>query len=94
MSYTNDMQWKDWAYAVGNLSNVSTSLAAYIQQGKAFFDKYAALSYGLTDAQVAALPQFAGRTVQDIVNLRFAVSVFDAINTTYVAQKSYLTPFE
>lgn len=96
MIYSNDMQWADWSFAINRLVNTSTvnNLIAMVEQGKAIYDKWAALIYGLTDAQIQALPQFTSRTVEDITAMRFAVGVFKTVSDALASQQAYLIPFE
>jgi hypothetical protein len=98
--YAGDMQWTNWTAAL--YTNATASLTA-ITQGKLLADKWNQMTYGLTPAQILALPQFAnsGKTAADIENMQYAMGVFtDLYNAmfnvaalTQFNREGYLDPF-
>jgi hypothetical protein len=94
--YTNEMAFEQWVAEAGYKGN---TLVNAINAGKILYDKWYQMSYGKTDAQIAALPQFAGKTEADISAMAYAVGVFNemylALHNGAVAQADragYLTP--
>ncbi|MFZ0928185.1 MAG: hypothetical protein WAN11_06275 [Syntrophobacteraceae bacterium] len=57
-------------------SNNANTLLRDINEAYLWFQKYYAVTYGLTQAQILALPGFSGRTAQDITNIAAAFQVF------------------
>jgi hypothetical protein len=99
MSYTNQMTAAQW---VQLLSLYSDNLIATAENGKILSDKFTQLTYGLTDPEILALPQFAsaGWTQVDLVNVKYALSsmtdIWNCINNVAVAQGpryNYFEPF-
>jgi hypothetical protein len=95
--YSNDMTWQQWSQAA---TASSEAVINDIQQGKELYDKFYALTYGLTDPQILALGAFSNRTQTDLNNIRFALGVFNdlygALNNLAVTQANrmgYLEPF-
>jgi hypothetical protein len=96
--YGNDMIWTQWT---DQLMQCGGSLLSSIERGKQMYDKWAALTYGKTDAEIQALPQFATKTVADITAMRYAWGVFaDIYNAMHnlsalpqANREGYLTPF-
>lgn len=96
MSYTNEMTFTDWTEQAGARAN---ALIQSVNAGKVLYDKWYQLSYGKTNAQIAALPQFAGKTEADIAAMAYALG---AMNELYAAlhngavatsdRVGYLTP--
>jgi hypothetical protein len=90
MSYSSDMNFLDW---ISKSSADGMAIINAINAAKITYDKWYTLTYGLTDAQIAELPQFAGRTEADITAMKYAVGVFDAMNTALTPTlKGYVTP--
>ena len=95
--YGNDMTWQQWT---DQLSSTGNSLLSDLQRGKQLYEKWASLTYGLTDAQIQALPQFATKTVADVTAMRYAWGVFNDIYNgiyggaalTQANREGYLTP--
>ena len=83
MSYSNDRNFGDWVAA---LDSKGHSVVSSINEGEIEYRKWYALSYGLTDAEIAALPQFTGRTEADITKIRYAMGalhdLYTALNGT------------
>lgn len=96
--YSNDLTWEAWSLA---LSTNANSLISDIIGAKGWYDKWYTLTYGLSDIQIQALPQFSGRSIADITAMRFAWGVFlDLYNALYnlaslpqFNRESYLVPF-
>ena len=96
--YNKDLSWNDWTVSLGSVIGATTRDLAMANQ---WCDKWAALTYGLTDAQIQALPQFSAHSVGDITAMRYAWGVFtDLHNALYnvaaLAQADragYLAPF-
>ena len=96
--YSNEMTWDEWASAISQSGN---QLLSEIQTAKALADKFNAMTYGLTAAQIAALPQFTGKTAADATAMQYAVGVFiDLYNAIYnvaalpqALREGYLAPF-
>lgn len=90
MAYTNEMTFGDWVFAGGQRGN---ALIQAIEQGELLYQKWYQLSYGKSNAQIAALPQFSGKSEADIGALAYAMG---ALHDLYVAlgaaQRGYLTP--
>lgn len=94
--YTPEMFFGEWANQAGSKAN---TLIDAIEAGKHLYDKWYQMSYGKTNAQIAALPQFAGKTEADIAAMAYALGVFNemysALHNGAVAQSDrigYLTP--
>jgi hypothetical protein len=96
--YSNEMTWDEWATAISQAAN---QMLEDLKNGKDLADKFNAMTYGLTAAQIAALPQFTGKTVTDATNMQYAVGVFtDLYNAMYnvaalpqALREGYLEPF-
>ncbi len=95
MSYTNEMSFSEWVSQAGARAN---SLVQSIEQGKILYDKWYQFSYGKTNADIAALPQF-NKTEADIAAMAYALGVFkemwEALHNVTVTQadrQGYLTP--
>ena len=71
--YSSDMTWQNWTDL---LNQKAMATMNDIQTAKAAYDKWTAMTYGLTDAQIQALPQFNSRQVADITAMRYAWGVF------------------
>jgi hypothetical protein len=97
-SYNADLLWADWANAATNNAN---TLIRDINEAYAWYQKYYAITYGLTTAQILALPGFSGKTAQDITNIAACFQVFEDLynlinNVSAPAQANrvgYLAPF-
>jgi hypothetical protein len=86
--YSTNMRAVDWVNAI---SGISGSLLAQIRQGKDLYDKWYNLTYGLTPAQIVALPCFANppnlagvtftMTEQDVTNISYALGIFNELYT-------------
>lgn len=94
--YTNEMDFSTW---VNEAAYKSNAIVQAINNGKLLYDKWYQMSYGKTNAQVAALPQFSGKTEADIVTMSYALGVLNemyaALHNGAVAQADragYLTP--
>lgn len=98
MAYTGVMtfkQFSDQAQAKGN------ALLSAIREGKILYDKFYQLTYGKTDEQILALPQFnvTGDTMDQagLNALRYALGVFNDLSAgsalAPATRDSYLTPF-
>jgi hypothetical protein len=96
--YTSDLMWADW---VNQLTAFANAVMNDIQQGYEWYEKFAALTYGLSNAQILALPAFAGRTAADVTAMQYAWGVFNdlynALNNvsalTQANREGYLVPF-
>ncbi len=96
--YSGDLLWADWVNAVTNNAN---ALTRDIAEAYAWYQKYYAITYGLTQTQILALPGFSGKTAQDITNIAAALQVFQDLynllnNVSAPAQANrvgYLAPF-
>lgn len=76
MSYSSYANFSEWSDIV---SPVAIRLLTSIEDGERQYQKWYAMTYGLDDASVLALPQFVnnpGITVSDITKLRFALGAF------------------
>ncbi len=90
--YSNDMTWNNWKNCAGVLGMQLTDL---ITLCKHQHEKFYALTYGKTPAQIAAMSQFSGTTEADITALQYAMGVFEAMDTALTpTMRGYLTPFE
>ncbi len=97
-SYSADLVWADWANACTNNAN---TLMHDIAEAYAWYEKWYALTYGLTTAQIQALPIFASHTVADITNMQACFQVFQDLynlmnNVSAPGQANrvgYLAPF-
>lgn len=98
MAYTGNMTFKEFSLQTQSKGN---NLLSAIREGKILYDKFYALTYGLTDEQILALPQFmvAGDTMDQagLNALRYALGVFnDLAEGSALApatRDSYLVPF-
>src|SRR5574343_57070 len=98
MAYTGNMTFKDWNFTTQSKGN---SLLSAVREGKILYDKFYQLTYGLTDEQILALPQFniVGDTMDQagLTKLRYALGVFNDLaagNALAPATRdSYLVPF-
>ena len=96
--YTNQMQAADWVFAITGASN---QLSSDIQRGSILNDKFATITYGLTDAQILSLPQFATWTEADLTNVKYALGAMKDLsnalnNISALVQANrfgYLEPF-
>ena len=94
--YTNEMSFSDWVNEAGHKGR---TLVQAVESGKILYDKWYQMSYGKTNAQIAALPQFTGKTEADISAMAYAVGVlnemYSALHNGTVSQadrQAYLTP--
>lgn len=98
MAYTGNMTFKELSAQAQNKGN---NLLSAIREGKILYDKFYALTYGLTDEQILALPQFmvTGDTMDQagLSALRYALGVFNDLaqgNALAPATRDgYLVPF-
>lgn len=98
MSYMGNMTFKEFLAQVQSRGN---NMLNAIREGKLLYDKFYQLTYGLTDEQILALPQFnvTGDTMDQagLDKLRYALGVFNNIanGTTLLPETrdSYLVPF-
>ena len=96
--FSGDMTWMNWTDL---LNQKATAIINDIQAAKACYDKWSAMTYGLTDAQIQALPQFNSRQVADITAMRYAWGVFNDMYQalfgtgvlTQTNRENYLAPF-
>jgi len=96
--YSPELTWDDWSEQIGQLAN---QLINDLQSGKMLADKFNAMTYGLTPAQIAALPQFSNKTVADATAMQYAIGVFtDLYNALYgvaaltqTNREGYVDPF-
>ncbi len=65
--YTKDMTWAQWTQLAEYRSN---SLKQVIDEGYKMYEKFYALTYGLSDETILALPVFGGKVQADLDNLR------------------------
>jgi hypothetical protein len=78
MAYSSDLNFGDWVLEIGGRGQ---ALISAVNAGEIDYQKWYAVTYGRTDAQVAALPQFSGRTEADITALRYALGAFHDLYT-------------
>lgn len=98
MAYSGTMTFKEFALQAQNKGN---NLLSAIREGKILYDKFYALTYGLTDEQILALPQFnvTGDTMDQagLDKLRYALGVFNDLAAGNAlapgTRDSYLVPF-
>jgi hypothetical protein len=101
--YSSDMTWQQWTAAVQQSAD---SLINNIVQAKMLADKWNAMVYGLTSAQIQALTQFtgtAGATATAITAITYCMGVFtnlwnflfnySAFTAPTANQEGYLDPF-
>jgi hypothetical protein len=97
-SYSGDLTWEAWA---GALTNAGNTVLGDIQAAYEWYQKWYALTYGLSMAQIQALPQFAGRSTADIQAMQYGWGVFldlyNALNNVgalpQANRQGYLVPF-
>ena len=74
-----------------------TALLSAIREAKLLYDKWYSLTYGLSDAQILALPSLDNMTQEELTAFKYAVGVFnDVASGTALApatRDSYLVPF-
>ena len=98
MAYTGVMTFKQFSDQAQSRGN---NLLNAIREGKILYDKFYQLTYGLTDEQILALPQFniAGDTMDQagLTKLKYALGVFNDISNgtalSPATRDDYLTPF-
>lgn len=98
MAYSGNMTFKEFSLQV---QAKGSSLLALVREGKILYDKFYALTYGKTDAQILELPQFnvAGDTMDQagLNALRYALGVFNDIASgsalAPATRDAYLVPF-
>src|SRR5574343_766223 len=98
MSYMGNMTFKEFSAQVQSRGN---NMLNAIREGKLLYDKFYQLTYGLTDEQILALPQFnvTGDTMTQagLDKLRYALGVFNDLalgNALAPATRDgYLVPF-
>lgn len=98
MAYMGNMTFKELAAQAQSRGN---NLLNAIREGKLLYDKFYQLTYGLTDEQILALPQFnvTGDTMDQagLNALRYALGVFNDLASgnalAPATRDSYLVPF-
>lgn len=98
MAYMGVMTFKQFSDQAQNRGN---NLLNAIKEGKILYDKFYQLTYGLTDEQILALPQFnvTGDTMDQagLTKLKYALGVFNDLALgnalTPATRDSYLVPF-
>lgn len=97
MAYSVDLNFGNWVVTTGQNGN---ALFQAIEDGEIAYQKFVNVMYGKTDEQIILLPGFLGRTVTDIIALRYALGAMHdfylALNNGAVTQKdrkSDLIPF-
>jgi hypothetical protein len=97
--YSNQITGAQWML---NVSNSASNIVNDINQALVWTTKWNAMTYGLTDPQILALPQItaAGWTEADLTAFKYCVGVFsdlsNALNNLPVATANrigYLEPF-
>jgi len=96
--YNADLLWSDWVNACTGNAN---TLMRDINEAYAWYEKFYTITYGLTVAQILALPGFSGKTAADIQAMQYAFGVFQDLynlmnNVSAPAQANragYLAPF-
>lgn len=80
MGYSNQMTAAQWIQGIVFSAN---NVVSDLQYGSILNDKFVALTYGLTDPQILALPQFAAAnwSETDLTNVKFALSSMAELNT-------------
>lgn len=93
--YTNEMTFSEWVSESGAKAR---AVVKAIEDGKILYDKWYQFSYGKTNAEIAALPQF-NKTEADIQTIAYAVGVFNELSAalhngavTTADRQGYLTP--
>ena len=94
MSYTSQLTFAQW---VQLLNQTTSNTVNNIKTGETLFQKWGQMVYGLSDAQILALPQLAGMAQADLNNIRYALGALDTLNTAMNAVTpvvfAYLEPF-
>ena len=65
--YSNDMTWAQWTQWAEYRAN---TLKQSVDEGYKFYEKFYAMTYGLTDVEILALPVFGGKTQADLDAIR------------------------
>lgn len=98
MAYMGNMTFKEIAAQTQSRGN---NLLNAIREGKLLYDKFYQLTYGLTDEQILALPQFnvTGDSMDQagLDKLRYALGVFNDLASgnalAPATRDAYLVPF-
>jgi hypothetical protein len=95
--YTSKMTADQWLQQVSLFSN---QIVNATETGKILWDKFNAMTYNMTDAQILALPQLSGWTQQNLTDVKYALSSLkemnDVLNNIAIATANrygYLEPF-
>lgn len=87
--YSNDMTWSQWqAYAESRVTGLKTSLS----QGYMEWQKFYNMTYGLTDAQILALPAFVGKIQTDLNAIRNCFNTFKQLYDAYYGLNAAALP--
>lgn len=98
MGLTYQMGFNDW---ITRISGTSSNFITSLRTGKDLYDKWYKFTYGLSPAQIAALPELTGITVADVTTISYGLSVFNDIYTalynlgalTQADREGYMVPF-
>ena len=95
--YSNNMTADAW---LQQITIYTTQMVTAADTGKVLSDKFNAMVYGLTDAQILALPQFLAWKQADLTAVKAALSslinMSDALHNNPIAQGdryAYFAPF-
>ena len=78
--YSTDMKWIDWSQLNSNGVN---ELRTILNKRYADYKKFYAFTYGLSDAQILALPFMVGKGQTDLDNLRNSFNIFKYFYESY-----------
>ena len=76
--YSNEMSFGEW---VNQVSSKANAMISTVQAANMLYLKWYKMTYGLSPAQIAELPQFEGKTEADITALGYALGALSEVNT-------------
>jgi|WetSurMetagenome_2_1015567.scaffolds.fasta_scaffold31518_7 hypothetical protein len=75
--YNNQLSWERITEQV---SSYGSQIVQTINQGKLLYDKWYAITYGKTDPQILALPQFSTMTQAELTDVKAALQTLSQLN--------------
>lgn len=99
MQFMNSMTWDQWSTSTGQTAD---QFETVVRNGYEAWRKFNALTYGKTDAEILALPAFAGKAQSDLASLRACINTFKTLHDAYRGYaalnqydySAYLIPFQ
>lgn len=97
--YTAEMDWSTWKNATTNVIN---DMQKSFSDGLLIWEKFNAMTYGLTDPDILALNAFKNKSQADLDAIRSAINTIKSLYDAYTgaaalaqySYKTYMIPFE